>query len=204
MNINDIRRKLEQKKGQRNQVAKDLKQATSEKNRLEKEARYSEKAQAIIQAVAQQTQNELEYRITEPVSLALSAIWSDPYKQVAEFKITGRGTTECHLGFERGGIVTKPLYSSGGGPIDVAAFALRMSAWSLSQPRSRNVLFLDEPFRFVSKKRLPAAGQMLKEAAKELNLQIVMISHISELIDSADKVFELGKDREGATTIQEG
>lgn len=203
MNIQKIRNLLEQKKGARDQINNDLSQAIASKNKIEKEISYSEKAQTIIQVVARATQEELEYRITEPVSLALAAVYeNNPYKMSAKFEITGRGTTECHLGFERNGNIIKPTEASGGGPIDIASLALRIGSWSLAQPRSRPVLILDEPFRWVSRNKMALAGQMLKETAKQLNLQIIFISHIEELIDCADKIFQVTIEK-GVSKIEE-
>ena len=203
MNLQNLRNKLEQKKGQANQIQSDLDQAISNCKSIKKEIVYSEKAQAIIQNVAKITQNELEYRITEPVSLALSSVYNNPYKMAANFDITGRGTTECHLSFERNGNVIKPLDASGGGPIDIASFALRIGAWSLAQPRSRPVLITDEPFKWIDKKKVHGdettmhlAGQMLKDITRPppdgLGLQIIMISHIAELIECADQIIDVG------------
>jgi len=191
MNLQQIRQKFERKKGRRDQVVTDLKETVRKRKDLESEILITEKAQAIIIAVAKATQDELTYRITEPVSLALAAVYDNPYKMSAEFKIAGRGTTECYLNFERNNNLIKPLDASGGGPIDVASFALRVGSWSLAQPRSRPVLILDEPFRFVSRDKMPLAGQMLQEVSKQLGLQIIMISHISELVECGDRIIEV-------------
>lgn len=199
--IDELRKKLEQKKGQCKQIKDDLHSVRVKLRKKRKALKDSNEVQAIIQAVAKQTQEELEYRITEPVSLAMSAVFDNPYKQVAEFKITGRGTTECHLMFKRGKNIVKPFEASGGGPVDVSAFALRLGSWSLSQPKSRPIIILDEPFRFVSKAKMPLAGQMLKESASQLGLQIIMVTHIDELVDAADKVFQVTQ-RRGKSKVE--
>jgi len=194
MNLQKIRNRLERKKGQKTQIEKDLNDIIESKKTIEESISNSEKAQAIIQAVAQATQKELQYRICDPVSLALAAVYDNPYKMSAKFEITGRGTTECHLGFERNGSIIKPTDASGGGPIDIASFALRVGAWSLAPRRSRNVLFLDEPFRWISRNKIPLAGVMLKSISRQLNLQIIMVTHIEDLIDCADKILEVSID----------
>jgi DNA repair exonuclease SbcCD ATPase subunit len=191
MNIQSIRNQLERQKGSRNQISKDLKKSQETISLLEQEISYSESAQAIISAVAKITQNELRYRIEEPVSLAISSVFDDPYKMVADFQTTLRGTTECNLGFERNGNIVDPLSSSGGGVVDIASFSLRIGAWSLGQPRSRAVILLDEPFRFVSRNKMALAGTMLKETSKQLGLQIILITHIEDLVAVADKIFEV-------------
>ena len=192
MNLQSIRQNFERKKGRQNQIATDLESTIKSQETIEIEIGRSEKAQAIIIAVAQATQNELEYRICEPVSLALAAVYEDsPYKMSAKFEITGRGTTECRLAFERNDNLIKPLEASGGGPIDVASFALRVGSWSLAQPRSRSVMILDEPYKWVSRDKMPLAGQMLREVSSQLGLQIIMVSHIPELIECADKIIHV-------------
>jgi len=203
MNLQNLRNKFERKKGQASQIQSDLNHAVSNCKSIEKEISYSEKAQTIIQTVAAATQKELEYRITEPVSLALASIYDNPYKMAASFDITGRGTTECHLGFERNGNIIKPLNASGGGPIDIASFSLRIGSWSLAQPRSRPVIITDEPFKWVDKKKrqedgittMHLAGQMLKDITRSppegLGLQVIMISHIDELINCADQIIDV-------------
>ncbi len=190
--LEEYRRELEQKKGKASQIVEDLLECKRMIKNLHKEIVSSKKAQIIIQVVARATQEELEYQITEPVSLALSAVYPEnPYEMDAEFVITGRGNTECHLNFRRENNLISPMDASGGGPVDIAGFALRLSAWSLAQPRSRPVLLLDEPFRFVSTEKIFLAGQVLKELSEQLGLQIIMITHISELIQCADKVFHV-------------
>ena len=218
MNLQTIRDNLNQKKGQANQIKADLKRASANCKSIEKEISYSEKAQAIIQTVAQKTQEELSYRITEPVSLALAAVYENPYKMNARFEITGRGNTECHLGFERDGHIIKPVDdhggSTGGGPIDIASLALRIGSWSLSSPRSRPILITDEPFKWIDKEKVKGsetttmhlAGQFLKELTKPppdgLGLQIIMISHIKELISVSDRVIKTTKDKNEVSTVE--
>lgn len=192
MTLQTIQQKLEQKKGARNQILRDLKISQEGIKSIEKEISYSEKSASIIAVVAKATQNELSYRIAEPVSLALQAVYGEnAYQMSADFSITGKGTTECALRYKRGDNIINPLDAAGGGTIDIASFALRIGSWSLTQPRSRNTIILDEPFKFVSRDKMELAGAMLKETSKQLGLQIIFISHIAELIEAADKVLEV-------------
>ena len=188
--IKGLRQNLERKKGQQSQLCKDLKVAQIEEETLNIAIADSEQAQAIIQLVAQKTQGELEYRLSEIVSLALAAVFEDPYKLKVNFVIQ-RGKTECVLLFEKNGETFDPLSSTGGGAVDIAAMALRVAIWSLTQPKTRNVLILDEPFRFLSKEYQIKASLMLKELSEKLSLQIIMVSHSESLIDGADKVFRV-------------
>lgn len=190
MDIQTLRKCIERKKGQQNQLQIDLQAAKIEKEHITGEIINTETAQAIIQTVAQKTQEELEYRLSEIVSLALTAVFEDPYKLKVLFVIR-RNKTECDLLFEKNGEIFDPISSSGGGAIDVAAMALRITIWSLTQPKPRNVLILDEPFRFLSKEYQIKASTMLSEISKKLKLQIIMVSHSESLIEGANKVFRI-------------
>lgn len=188
--IDDFRQKIERKKGQQSQLYKDLEIAQTTEETISIAIAGTEQAQIIIQIVASKTQNQLEYRLSEIVSLALAAVFEDPYKLKVNFVIQ-RGKTECVLLFERKGELFDPLFSSGGGAVDIAAMALRVAIWSLTQPKTRNVLILDEPFRFLSRGYQVKASLMLKELSEKLSLQIIMVSHSESLIDGADKVFRV-------------
>ena len=200
--INNLRQKLEHKKGQQIQLQKDLKKAQREKEAITVVIADSEQAQAIIQIVAQKTQSELEYRLSEIVSLALAAVFEHPYNLKVNFVIQ-RGKTECILLFEKNGELFDPLFSSGGGAVDIAAMALRVAIWSLTQPKTRNVLILDEPFRFLSREYQVKASVMLKELSQKLGLQIIMVSHSEYLIDGADKIFNIKLKAGISCTLQE-
>ncbi|NIU00181.1 MAG: hypothetical protein GWN01_04340, partial [Nitrosopumilaceae archaeon] len=53
---------------------------------------------------------------------------------------------------------------------------------------------MDEPLKWLKGGDLPIKGShMIKEISKKLGIQIIMISHSPELIEGADRVFEVKK-----------
>jgi DNA repair exonuclease SbcCD ATPase subunit len=192
--LTELRSTFDRKQGQLDQLKGQLKQEKAHLKQAEQDVKYSEKARAIIQKVARETQQSLEYHVGELVSLALNGIFPDPYKFVVEF-VERRNRSECDLFFERAGERVHPFDASGGGAVDVASFALRSSIWSLG--KSRNVLGLDEPFRFLSRELQPLASEMLAEISHRLGLQIIMITHSPDLIDGADRVFKTSLKKSG-------
>lgn len=134
-------------------------------------------AQRIIQMVAKTVQQEAHHKIAGLVSRCLAAVYDEPYK----FRITfeaKRGKTEALFSFEDSeGHEIDPLTASGGGMVDVAAFALRLSAVMLTKQRPRRLLILDEPFRFVSARFQPNVAILLEELARELKMRIIMVTH---------------------------
>lgn len=72
--------------------------------------------------------------------------------------------------------------------LDVAAFGLRLACLMLSRPRPARVLVLDEPFKFVSSSYRENLVALLTELSDEFGLQIVLITHLPELMSFANKV----------------
>jgi DNA repair exonuclease SbcCD ATPase subunit len=156
-------------------------------------------AREFAQAVAKQTQSTLEYNISSIVTAALEAVFPDPYEFKAEFEVR-RNKTECMLWFVKNGAKMRPMDCAGGGPIDVASFALRLMYWTLN--KTRPIFVLDEPFKFVSVDLQPKCSEMLKMMADKLGIQIVMISHLPEIIAAADKIFVV-EQKAGISTVRE-
>jgi len=166
---------------------------------LEEKAILIGKAQALVQLVAQETQEELRYKIAGLVTLALRAVFPDPYTFIVRFT-QKRGRTEAEMLVEREGLEIDPYEASGGGVVDVIAFALRLCLWRLKARRTEALMILDEPFRFVSRDLQARVGKMVSDVSRKLGLQLIIVSHEEELIDAADKVFRI-KMREGISEV---
>ena len=201
-NIQPIRYAVERLKGERDRVTADAEASETKVATYRLNAERVEEARAIIQTVAQATQKELEYHVSEIVSLALAAVFEHPYSLRLMF-VPRRNKTEADILFERDGEQFKPIDATGGGAVDIAAFALRVAMWSLRRPRSRNVLILDEPFRFLSRDLQGMASRMLTEVSGRLGLQIIMVSHNPELIEGANRYFEVEL-KKGKSYVKQG
>lgn len=195
MTLVELGNQLQRRQGERDTLRRQL--ATAETRRTELQARQAaiEEAQRILQLVAQKTQEGIVLHISDIVTAALDAVFEETaYGFRVEF-VQRRGKTEADLFFERGGERIDPMTASGGGPVDVAAFALRVALWSLLR-RSQGIadtIILDEPFRFLSRDLQPKAGQMLKMLSEKMGVQFVFVTHVQDLVDSADRVFQVVK-----------
>ncbi len=186
-----IRRTLEQRKGRASQLNKTRLAQRKQILVYLKTARAAEEAQLIIQVVAQLTQKQLEYHVAELVTLAMAAVFDNPYSLSVKF-IQRRGRTETDLQFVRDGMSVDPLTASGGGAVDVAAFALRVALWSLAVSRTTATLVLDEPLKWLKGGSLPTKGAlMIKEISEKLGIQIIMVSHIPDQIEGADQIINI-------------
>jgi DNA repair exonuclease SbcCD ATPase subunit len=200
MKLNELRNLLEQRKGQQKQIINDVKVAETSAKELKQSLLLHEQAKEIVREVGLKTQQQLQYHISDITSLALEAVFDNPYKLELEF-VQRRNKTECDLYFVRDSNRIDPLSASGGGAVDVAAFALRIACWSLNNPHSRATIILDEPMKFVSEGLKDKASEMIKEVSKKLGIQIIMITHEPKFTVYADKTFEVSINKNGVSKV---
>lgn len=186
----EYQRKLEQLKGARSVLERNVSELQSEIKDMQRDLRRHEQAREIVRNVGMKTQQQLQFHISDIVSLALDSVFDDPYELKVEF-IQRRNKTECDLTFQRDGEQMDPLSASGGGAVDVASFALRIASWAMMNPRSRNVIVLDEPLRFLSEDHQEQASRIIKELSDRLKLQFLIITHEPLLGEYADRVFQV-------------
>jgi len=195
MNLQTIRQRLEQQKGQKIQIEQSITQLKESLTDIKRNIRRHEQAREIVRAVGIETQRQLQFHISDITSLALDAVFPDPYELKVEF-VERRNKTECDLKFVRDDMEVDPLTASGGGAIDVAAFALRIASWSMQRPRTRSTIILDEPFKHLkgAEANLKVL-HMIREISRKIGIQIIMISDEriprEDIIENADRVFEV-------------
>ena len=187
MDLQKIRKALEQQKGKRDQIQSNIEKTDKKISQLGIDLDNHEKAREVINEISMYVQKQLQYNISELTSLALEAVFDDPYQLVVEF-VRRRNKTECDLYFDSNGNKIDP-YLGGGGALDIASFALRLASWSMQRPQSRNVLILDESFSNLSDGLQLRAGQMLSEISQKLGIQIIMVSHKKIITEFADRSF---------------
>lgn len=204
MDINRVKQLFLQSKGMKKQVENNLIQNKTTLDNLNNRIKLLEQAQAFLQKVAQDTQSQLKFQIEDIVNLALETCFPNEYEFQLQFNIA-RGKTDAELVFlsQKTGRPIDPMNASGGGVVDLTAFALRIASYALEQGVD-NVIILDEPFRFISRDLQARAGEILKSLSTKLGLQIVMVTHIGQMIDVADKVFEVKKNSDGRSIVKVG
>lgn len=195
MDINALRTLLERKRGQQEALLNAVQARRQKVNALRVQQAQAEEARVIIQVVAAETQAQLKYHVTEVVNLAQAAVFDDPYTLSLEF-VPKRGKTEAELYFMRRGDKLDPLTETGGGAINIGAFALRTAIWLLNKHRVRNTLVLDEPFaQLKGREANIRALNMVKKISHEVGLQIIMVSDEraprEDIVLASDKVFEV-------------
>lgn len=205
MTLQDIRYRLEQKKGEKAQEERYGAKIESDIAEGKKLLRSHQKAKKVLQEVALKTQQQLSYNISGIASMALETVFDTPYELQLDF-VERRSKTECDIYFVRDGIKIDP-FSGGGGAIDIAAFALRVALWSMQQPKTRQTLILDEPFKHLKGEEANRKVlEMVSKISEKLGIQIIMVSdeRVSRevTVEYADKLFETSIDN-GVSKVEE-
>ncbi len=148
------------------------------------------KARAFVQTVAKETQQKIEFEISNLVSMALASVFPDPYEVQLKF-VERRNATEADIIFLKNGNETDDILNNGGGGVaDIASFALRVALWKIK--KSRPTFILDEPDKFLHNPGYQEkASLMMKELCDKMGIQIIMVSDQANIIAAADNIIRV-------------
>ena len=143
---------------------------------------------------------QTKHKIESLVTMAIQTVMND---QQFEFKISmeiNRGQLEAYFVIKNGGVEGVPEDTFGNSLIDVIdTFLMLILGYLLD---IKGIIALDEPFRMVDADNTENASQFLVKMSKELNRQIICITHSTILSNHADKIFRVTK-QDGISTAEE-
>lgn len=146
-------------------------------------------AREVLIEVSRVIQRQFKKRIEGLITYAIQSVYTRPLSFELRFQ-NKRNNIEAMPIVKENGEDLKPDNDLGGGILDIIAIGFRIVLWYLENPRSRNVLFLDEPFHFLGN-LVSKGGQMLKYISRKFNLQIVLVSHDANLIKYCDRIYHV-------------
>lgn len=165
---------------------------------LSSEVTELEQVTHLLNSIAEEKQMRAQHDIEELVTRGLQTIFDDSLS----FHIiqTTRGKTSIvefvvRTTLEDRVVDTPVMDARGGGLAAVIGFLLRVVVMLLRNgARQQNLLLLDETFAMVSSEYLPVLGDFLRSIVEETGIQIIMVTHQNEFIDSADKVYRFSQE----------
>jgi len=190
VNLQEMKNIIEQKKGRLALLEEQLARCQGEKEASSTMLDRTQKARALVQFVAQETQKKIEYQISGLATMALASVFPDPYEVQLRF-VERRNATEADIIFIKDGNETDDILNAGGGGVaDIASFALRVALWSIK--KTRPTFLLDEPDKFLHNPEYQEkASAMMKEICKRLGVQIIMVSDQQNIIAAADRIIRI-------------
>ncbi len=204
MTLPETIKALGEARGKRDEIARRVSEEKTTIRELMDREIVVERTQACVEVVAQRIQERLRYRVRETVSYALAYVFDDPFDFDIEFSIK-HGHVEAKLLFLQDGHKVSPMLASGGGDIDVGAFAMRIAMWGIRMsmfPGSlAPLLILDEPFKNINgEAENRRAWGMLRQLSKRMKywedgelkegIQVMVITQEGTR-GAADRIFRM-------------
>ena len=151
------------------------------------------KAVELLSLVQKVTRDKIKDSFELIVTNALNYIYeSDKYAFHLEF--SRRGNLQ-ELDFN---VLTpdKPvpldlMKTDAGGTKNIYSLAMRIVLMEISSPKTNGFIISDESFANLSSKFRSRASKFLKEMNEKMNRQVISISHLPEMMESADLLIEV-------------
>jgi len=176
--------------GQRDALRKSVKNLEKSIDSKEKDKNVYIEVRDLFASVGKATQDMLIQYFENLGTSLLKTIYGDEYRFSLVFEIK-RNKSECSPKIMKGDIQVDLKDEVGVGVVDILSYAMRLAIWSLQKPRTDPIFLLDEPFKYVSKDKMPLVGEALRELTENLGAQTIMISHDEELIDIGDSAYKV-------------
>ena len=189
MNIDNIKIKFISFKTELKMTLNSLEEKEKEYISLKEYNDNLQKARIIIATAGKYTQSFLKDYIENMVTTALQAVFEEDYLFIIDFDIK-RNQVEIKFNIQIKDQKMELKDTCGGGVLDVISFILRIVLYSIQNPKSDNVIILDEPAKFLHGK-IENFTKLIKDLSKKLNLQFIIVSQITEMSECADKIFEV-------------
>ena len=167
---------------------------------------HHEAAELLINAAKISREKTIGF-IEKVVGHALQSVFEDrTLRFVIETK-KRRGVLEADymVEWEADGVTVRrpPMRAKGGSLWSVISTALRFLFLLRVKPVRRRLLILDEPCEGVSPENTIRYARWLNRMAKEFEVQVLVVSHRDEMIESADKVYRVKKNSQGVASVKQ-
>ena len=166
-----------------------LKSKTFALNITNKKIKDNEEARAVFTTLSKEIQKNTKEHIETITTMSMQAVFDRPYTYHLIFE-EKRNTMTCTPIIKLGDKEYVPKDDQGGAMLDIVGFIQKIILWSMESPRSRNTLILDEPFRFCGSFTIKAA-RIVAELSRKLKLQLIIITHSTELAEICDRTFKV-------------
>lgn len=172
-----------------------------ELTKIKKQIEVCATSHFLLIEVSKAIQKQFKKRVEVLITNAIQSIYDYPYIFKLQFEHK-RNNIEVRPIIKKGKTELVPKDDMGGGVLDVISIGFQIILWYLQNPRTRKILFLDEPFRFLGSYSRKA-GFMLKYLSRYFGLQIIMTSHDDKLTEFYDRIYKVTYDGVESTTTRQ-
>ena len=194
-----LRKRLDRLSWQRDDLTEKAKRVAARLKDLDAHLGIAAEVSEALEHLGQELFEEVLGLMEEKLSQAIEEVLDQPIRFKSEAAFKG-GTAHVSFSVERDGNAEDVQRGQGGSVQNILSVGLRMFALAnLDANEHRRFLVLDEQDCWLRPELVPRLVNIVHQAARELEFQVIMISHhdIGLFEKYADKVYRLHPSREG-------
>ena len=108
-----------------------------------------------------------------------------------------------HSQYEDYEVEVDPTEEEGGGVADIVALASFFNLSNFHKNRNTAPFFLDEPTKFVSKGHAKDVASFISSISKDIDKQVIMVTHDQVSKEVADKAYHFKLDDNGKSVVED-
>lgn len=205
----DLKNKLERKKGSLENVEHDLKQSVDSLFTLEEQSKIILKAQNLLNKISNDLRSSSLTAVEGIVSSAIREVFTDKETNFRMEMNPDTAKPALRTFVQEGEKQFSILDSRGLGMADLISVALRICIHSMYKPKITFPIILDEPFKFLHGESVEGsyptnAFEFLKKITSGLETQVILVTgaESKDFVKVADKIFHIEQEN-GVSTIKE-
>lgn len=186
-----LRQSTDQLLWKKERAEKDLTETTDQLTKIENYLAVSGQVTEALDLLSQKLFEEVLDLLKDKLSIAIQEVLDQPIRFHAEASFR-RGAANVDFSIERDGNLEDVNRGQGGSVQNVLSVGLRLFALArLDEKEHRRFLVLDEQDCWLRPELVPRLVNIVSRAAKELNFQVIMISHhdVRLFEKYADKIY---------------
>lgn len=195
--ISELKKIYYTEESKRNLLQKQQNELKTDIEKINKEVDILEKVLILFQKTSKYAREQGKAQIENLTTKSLRYIFDKNYQ--FEIDISEKrniSSAEFYVVEENENTIvkTKPEISKGGGIVDIVSLALRLSFLENTKPKVQGPLILDEPAKHVSQDYTFDIGDFLLQFSKQMNRQIIMITHNPHLASLSENIYKVNQE----------
>lgn len=202
--ISELKKIYYTEESKRNLLQKQQNELKTDIEKINKEVDILEKVLILFQKTSKYAREQGKAQIENLTTKSLRYIFDKNYQ--FEIDISEKrniSSAEFYVVEENENTIvkTKPEISKGGGIVDIVSLALRLSFLENTNPKVEGPLILDEPAKHVSQDYTFDIGDFLLQFSKQMNRQIIMITHNPHLASLSENIYKVNQ-KNGISNVE--
>ncbi|SDY49380.1 ATPase [Thermoactinomyces sp. DSM 45892] len=192
--VSEYETEWSERKGKQDLLLEQLHEVEKHWKLYQEEKELLDQVRILFQKASDYARQQAKAQLELLVTRALQMVFGPAFSFIIELSEAGKNpSAEFFVVTDWDGmqVKNKPQDSRGGGIVDIISLALRIALITTIQPRVEGPLILDEPGKHVSKDYVVPMVQFLQLISQTYGRQIILVTHNSDLTESADEVYEV-------------